>query len=65
MMASGTLIGLMLYAFVTSITPGPNNMMVLASSVNFGFVRSVPHVLGISIGFGPLSKNEWVTLRTG
>ncbi|PWC80359.1 lysine transporter LysE [Azospirillum sp. TSH100] len=45
------LAGFMLYALVTSITPGPNNMMVLASGVNFGLTRSVPHIVGISIGF--------------
>lgn len=39
------------YAFVTSITPGPNNTMVLASGVNHGFSRTIPHVLGISCGF--------------
>ncbi|MEL5515591.1 LysE family translocator [Serratia bockelmannii] len=39
------------YAFVTSITPGPNNSMLLASGVNYGFLRSLPHVLGISVGF--------------
>lgn len=52
MIAPGLLAGLVAYAFVASITPGPNNMMLLASGVNFGLVRSVPHVLGISIGFG-------------
>lgn len=36
---------------MTSITPGPNNLMLLASGVNFGIVRTVPHMLGISIGF--------------
>lgn len=40
-----------LFAFVTSITPGPNNMMLLASGVNFGIRRTIPHMLGISIGF--------------
>ncbi|MCA0046608.1 LysE family translocator [Mesorhizobium sp. B283B1A] len=44
-------LALLVYAFVTSITPGPNNLMLLASGVNFGLVRSVPHMLGISIGF--------------
>ena len=34
-----------------SITPGPNNLMLLASGVNFGVTRTVPHMLGISIGF--------------
>lgn len=38
------------FAFATSVTPGPNNMMLLASGVNFGFRRTVPHMLGISIG---------------
>ena len=40
-----------LFAFVSSITPGPNNTMLLASGVNFGFRRSVPHALGVSLGF--------------
>ncbi len=44
------LIALLGFAFVTSVTPGPNNMMLLASGVNFGLRRSVPHMLGISIG---------------
>ena len=38
------------FAFVTSVTPGPNNMMLLASGVNFGFTRTVPHILGIALG---------------
>lgn len=38
------------YAFVSSITPGPNNLMLLASGANFGLRRSVPHMLGISVG---------------
>ena len=39
-----------LFALVTTITPGPNNTMLLASGVNFGFRRTVPHILGISAG---------------
>ncbi len=46
-----TLIALSLFALVTSITPGPNNLMLLASGVNFGFRPTVPHMLGISSGF--------------
>ncbi|MGU3575697.1 LysE family translocator [Brucellaceae bacterium C25G] len=42
---------LSLFAFVTSITPGPNNLMLLASGVNFGFRRTLPHMLGIGVGF--------------
>lgn len=45
------LLAFALFAFVTSVTPGPNNMMLLASGVNFGFNRTVPHMLGISCGF--------------
>jgi threonine/homoserine/homoserine lactone efflux protein len=40
-----------LFAFVSSVTPGPNNFMLLASGLNFGFLTSIPHILGISIGF--------------
>lgn len=45
------LLAFALFAFVTSVTPGPNNTMLLASGVNFGFNRSIPHILGISCGF--------------
>ena len=30
------------FAFVMAFTPGPNNIMLTASAVNFGFVRSIP-----------------------
>lgn len=46
-----TLGALVLFAFTTSITPGPNNMMLFASGVNFGFRRTLPHMLGIGAGF--------------
>ncbi|MCQ3033109.1 LysE family translocator [Pseudomonas syringae] len=45
------LLAFALFAFVTSVTPGPNNMMLLASGVNFGFNRTMPHMLGICCGF--------------
>ncbi|GAB1362637.1 LysE family translocator [Rhodobacter sp.] len=44
------LIALIGFGIVTSVTPGPNNMMLLASGVNFGLKRTVPHMLGISCG---------------
>ncbi|MCY0386178.1 LysE family translocator [Robbsia sp. Bb-Pol-6] len=44
-----------LFATVMSITPGPNNMMLLASGVNFGFRRTVPHLFGISSGVALLT----------
>ena len=50
-MSADTLAALVLFAFATSITPGPNNMMLFASGVNFGFRRTVPHMLGIGAGF--------------
>ncbi|AZO29532.1 LysE family translocator [Mesorhizobium sp. M1B.F.Ca.ET.045.04.1.1] len=50
-MSLDAFLALLVYALVTSITPGPNNLMLLASGVNFGIVRTVPHMLGISIGF--------------
>jgi threonine/homoserine/homoserine lactone efflux protein len=42
---------LTVFAFVSSATPGPNNLMLMASGANYGFVRTIPHMLGISIGF--------------
>ena len=39
------------FAIVASVTPGPNNLMVMASGAAFGFRRTVPHVLGIVGGF--------------
>lgn len=45
------LIALTGFAFVSSGTPGPNNMMLMASGANFGFKRTMPHMLGIGIGF--------------
>lgn len=38
------------FALVTSVTPGPNNLMLLASGANFGFKRTIPHMLGIACG---------------
>lgn len=52
---SGTmLLALATFCFVSSITPGPNNMMLLASGANFGFRKTVPHMLGVSLGFAAM-----------
>lgn len=40
-----------LFAIAGSITPGPNNIMLTASGANFGFRRTLPHLLGVCIGF--------------
>jgi threonine/homoserine/homoserine lactone efflux protein len=54
MMAANALAGLAAFAFVGSITPGPNNIMLTASGLNFGFARTIPHLLGIFAGFSLL-----------
>lgn len=50
-MEMGLLIALAGFAFVTSITPGPNNLMLMASGANYGVRRTVPHMLGVAGGF--------------
>ena len=45
------LVALSAFALVSSITPGPNNMMLMASGANFGLRRTIPHALGVGIGF--------------
>ena len=50
-MSYQALLALSVYAFVTSISPGPSNFMLLASGANFGFVRTLPQMLGITVGF--------------
>ena len=63
-MYTSLLSAFVLFAFVSSITPGPNNTMLLASGVNFGFRRSMPHALGISIGeytFAAQKKEQTAT----
>jgi threonine/homoserine/homoserine lactone efflux protein len=50
-MWTDTLLPLVTFAFVTSITPGPNNLMLMASGANFGFQRTIPHMLGVALGF--------------
>lgn len=45
------LLALATFAAVSSITPGPNNLMLMASGINFGFARTVPHMLGVALGF--------------
>ena len=49
-----TFMPLAMFAVVSSITPGPNNIMLTSSGIWFGFRRSIPHMLGITVGFGVL-----------
>ena len=43
-------IALVSFYFVMYITPGPNNAMVLASGLKFGFLKTIPHMSGITVG---------------
>jgi threonine/homoserine/homoserine lactone efflux protein len=45
---------LALFATVMSLTPGPNVIMVTASAANFGFRRTIPQMIGVTLGFGVL-----------
>lgn len=51
-MTQELLFGLIGFAFALSITPGPNNLMLMASGANFGLRRTLPHMFGISLGHG-------------
>jgi len=48
---SSLLVSLIVFVFAASFTPGPNNIMLTASGVNFGFQRTIPHMVGIIVGF--------------
>jgi threonine/homoserine/homoserine lactone efflux protein len=45
------IIAVFLFAVSTLVTPGPNNLMLLASGLNFGIRRTLPHLTGIALGF--------------
>lgn len=49
------LVAIASFAFVTSATPGPNNIMLTASGANFGFVKTIPHIAGIVAGVALLN----------
>ncbi|MCX5493543.1 LysE family translocator [Kaistia dalseonensis] len=46
-----TLFAMFGFALITAFTPGPNNTMLMVSGANWGFWPSLPHVMGITIGF--------------
>lgn len=50
-MTAETLLTLVVLAASAAFTPGPNNALVAASGANFGYRRTLPHVLGIALGF--------------
>jgi threonine/homoserine/homoserine lactone efflux protein len=49
------LLGLVAFAFAGSVSPGPNNTLLWASGMGFGFRRTIPHVLGTALGIGVLA----------
>ena len=50
MFDTNLIFALVSFYFVMYVTPGPNNAMVLASGLKFGFLKSIPHMTGITIG---------------
>src|SRR5437773_3183132 len=49
------LVGLVGFAFVSSVTPGPNNVLLWASGATFGFRRTIRHVVGTALGLGAMA----------
>src|SRR6202012_4161398 len=50
-MSQQLLLAFVVFAAVMFFTPGPNNIMVLSSGLTYGFRRTMPHIMGITIGF--------------
>ncbi len=50
-MSTTTLYALFAFALVSSITPGPNNILLMTSGANHGFKKTIPHMLGVYVGF--------------
>lgn len=50
-MTGAELLSLVLFCFVASITPGPNNLMLMSSGLTFGLRRTMPHLAGVTLGF--------------
>jgi threonine/homoserine/homoserine lactone efflux protein len=46
---------LVVFAFVSSVTPGPNNILLWASGAEFGLRRTVPHIVGTALGIGSMA----------
>mgnify|MGYP003310756883 CR=1 FL=1 len=50
MIEANSIFALVSFYFVMYVTPGPNNAMVLTSGIKFGFIKTIPHMSGITIG---------------
>ena len=53
-MDQASLFSFAVFVSIAAFTPGPNNLMLAASGVNFGFRRTLPHMVGVTVGFGSL-----------
>jgi threonine/homoserine/homoserine lactone efflux protein len=51
MLSLSDLTSIFMFMFIMVITPGPNNIMMLTSGLNFGYKKTIPHMLGVAIGF--------------
>ena len=50
-MVDTTLWGTILFVSIVSMTPSPNNLLLAASGANYGFIRTLPHMCGVIVGF--------------
>ena len=55
-----TILQIISLAFVTLMTPGPNNLMLMASGTNFGIKRTLPHAIGVVLGFSLMVVGVWL-----
>lgn len=55
MMNPALFAGFLVFALAASITPGPNNLMMMASGATFGLKRTAPHMAGVVLGFGAMT----------
>ena len=46
-----TLLGTILFVSIVSMAPGSNNLLLAASGANFGFLKTLPHMRGVIVGF--------------
>ena len=53
------LAALVVFCVVTLFTPGPNNIMLMTTGLNFGFRRALPHLFGVALGFGAMVLADW------
>lgn len=53
-MSTELLLALLGFTLITCFTPGPNNLMLMASGTNYGYRRTIPHLLGVAIGFSAM-----------